>query len=44
MATAAARNRGAESPLERFFAIRERGSTVRTEVLGGVVKLLTIAH
>src|SRR5918998_6789896 len=30
--------------LERFFSIRERGSTVRTEVLGGVVTFLTMAY
>ena len=30
--------------LERLFAIRERGSTVRTEVLGGVVTFLTMAY
>src|ERR671916_2840908 len=30
--------------LERFFAISERGSTVRTEVLGGVVTFLTMAY
>ena len=30
--------------LERYFAIRERGSTVRTEVLGGVVTFLTMAY
>jgi AGZA family xanthine/uracil permease-like MFS transporter len=30
--------------IERFFAIRERGSNVRTEVLGGVVTFLTMAY
>ena len=30
--------------LERFFSIRERGSTVRTEVLGGIVTFLTMAY
>src|SRR5919112_27405 len=35
--TAASDTTRAESSLERFFAIRERGTTVRTEVLGGVV-------
>ena len=30
--------------LERLFAISERGSTVRTEVLGGVVTFLTMAY
>jgi adenine/guanine/hypoxanthine permease len=33
-----------QSALERFFAIRERGSTVRTEVLGGVVTFLTMCY
>src|SRR4051794_29323995 len=32
------------SALERRFAIRERGSTVRTELLGGVVTFLTMAY
>ncbi|MDA0138761.1 NCS2 family permease [Solirubrobacter deserti] len=32
------------SALERHFQIRERGSTVRTEVLGGVVTFLTMAY
>src|SRR3954468_9587430 len=41
MATAASTH---ESSLERFFAIRQRGSTVRTEVLGGVVTFLTMAY
>ena len=30
--------------LERYFSIGERGSTVRTEVLGGVVTFLTMAY
>jgi AGZA family xanthine/uracil permease-like MFS transporter len=30
--------------LERYFAISQRGSTVRTEVLGGVVTFLTMAY
>jgi AGZA family xanthine/uracil permease-like MFS transporter len=30
--------------IERFFAVRERGSTVRTEVLGGLVTFLTMAY
>src|SRR5690242_5142639 len=34
----------AGSPLERRFRIHERGSTVRTEVLGGVVTFLTMAY
>jgi AGZA family xanthine/uracil permease-like MFS transporter len=34
----------AGSALERHFRIRERGSTVRTEVLGGVVTFLTMAY
>src|SRR3954464_4469474 len=32
------------SALERRFAVRERGSTVRTELLGGVVTFLTMAY
>jgi AGZA family xanthine/uracil permease-like MFS transporter len=32
------------SALDRRFQIRERGSTVRTEVLGGVVTFLTMAY
>jgi adenine/guanine/hypoxanthine permease len=44
MATTAATHSGPESSLERFFAIRERGSTVRTEVLGGVVTFLTMCY
>jgi AGZA family xanthine/uracil permease-like MFS transporter len=32
------------SSLERFFDIHERGSTVRTEVLGGFVTFLTMAY
>jgi AGZA family xanthine/uracil permease-like MFS transporter len=32
------------SSIERHFAIHERGSTVRTEVLGGVVTFLTMAY
>ena len=32
------------SALERYFSIRERGSTVRTEVLGGIVTFLTMAY
>ena len=30
--------------LERLFAISERGSSVRTEVLGGVATFLTMAY
>ncbi len=30
--------------LERFFQVRERGSTVRTEVLGGITTFLTMAY
>src|SRR3954470_2310023 len=41
MATAASTH---EPSLERFFAIRQRGSTVRTELLGGVVTFLTMAY
>src|SRR5919199_831334 len=44
MATASATDTRAESSLERFFAIRERGSTVRTELLGGVVTFLTMCY
>src|SRR3954451_5804148 len=29
---------------ERLFALRERGTTVRTEVLGGFVTFLTMAY
>src|SRR3954454_4840822 len=32
------------SLLERQFQVRERGSTVRTEVLGGLVTFLTMAY
>src|SRR3954470_22142429 len=32
------------SAIERYFAIRQRGSTVRTEVLGGIVTFLTMAY
>src|ERR1700755_2068093 len=32
------------SALERHFEIRERGSTVRTELLGGFVTFLTMAY
>jgi AGZA family xanthine/uracil permease-like MFS transporter len=42
MATTRSGNEG--SALERYFSIRERGSTVRTEVLGGVVTFLTMAY
>src|SRR6201991_657035 len=42
MATMAPRSGG--SALDRVFPIRERGSTVRTEVLGGVVTFLTMAY
>src|SRR4051794_731541 len=46
MATTVPQNSPAqnESSLERFFAIRERGSTVRTELLGGFVTFLTMAY
>lgn len=30
--------------LERLFPVRERGSTVRTEVLGGLATFLTISY
>src|SRR5438309_2625997 len=30
--------------LERFFRLRERGTTVRTEVLGGVTTFITMAY
>jgi AGZA family xanthine/uracil permease-like MFS transporter len=42
MATTRSASEG--SALERFFNIHERGSTVRTEVLGGVVTFLTMAY
>jgi AGZA family xanthine/uracil permease-like MFS transporter len=32
------------STLDRYFTISERGSTVRTEVLGGVVTFVTMAY
>src|SRR4051794_728796 len=32
------------SALERFFSIRERGTTIRTELLGGFVTFLTMAY
>src|SRR3954452_15858791 len=46
MATTVPQNSPAASGsgLERFFSIRERGSTVRTEVLGGIVTFLTMAY
>src|SRR3954463_16217932 len=42
MATTAAAD--SRSSLERFFKIHERGTTIRTEVLGGVVTFLTMAY
>jgi AGZA family xanthine/uracil permease-like MFS transporter len=46
MATTAAQDSptGSGSGLERRFRIRERGSTVRTELLGGFVTFLTMAY
>src|SRR3954468_5951216 len=46
MATTVPQNSPAASGsgLERFFSIRERGSTVRTELLGGLVTFLTMAY
>src|SRR3954449_6948362 len=46
MATTVPQNSPAASgsALERFFSIRERGSTVRTELLGGFVTFLTMAY
>src|SRR3984885_4335999 len=35
---------GSGSALERFFHIRERQTTVRTELLGGVATFLTMAY
>jgi AGZA family xanthine/uracil permease-like MFS transporter len=35
---------GSGSALERFFHIRERRTTVRTELLGGLVTFLTMAY
>jgi adenine/guanine/hypoxanthine permease len=32
------------SPFDRLFALRERGTSVRTEVLGGVVTFLTMSY
>jgi adenine/guanine/hypoxanthine permease len=43
MATATAPDSD-QSALERFFGIRERGSTMRTELLGGFVTFLTMAY
>ncbi len=37
-------NSASGSALERHFQIRERGSTVRTELLGGFVTFLTMAY
>ncbi|HWU95712.1 MAG TPA: NCS2 family permease, partial [Sphingomonas sp.] len=34
----------AESRIERHFALRERGTTVRTEVLAGGTTFLTMAY
>jgi adenine/guanine/hypoxanthine permease len=34
----------ASSPINRFFKIEERGSTVRREVLGGVATFLTMSY
>src|SRR5262245_39074560 len=44
MATIEAEATGSGSALERHFEIRERGSTVRREVLGGFVTFLTMAY
>src|SRR4051794_40541520 len=46
MATTAAQNSpsASGSGLERRFQLRERGTTVRREVLGGVVTFLTMAY
>src|SRR3954447_6356123 len=46
MATTVPQNSPAASgsALERFFSIRERGTTVRTELLGGFVTFLTMAY
>ncbi len=33
-----------ESPLSRFFGLRERGTTARTEVLGGITTFATMAY
>src|SRR3954464_4673939 len=46
MATTVPQNSPAASGsgLERFFSIRERGTTVRTELLGGFVTFLTMAY
>src|SRR4051794_847714 len=44
MTTAQHTRTESSSGLERFFAIRDRGTTVRREVLGGVVTFLTMAY
>src|SRR3954468_13085938 len=46
MATTVPQNSPAASgsALERFFSIRERGTTIRTELLGGFVTFLTMAY
>src|SRR4051812_14961317 len=46
MATTVPQNSPAASgsALERFFSIRERGTTVRAELLGGLVTFLTMAY
>ena len=41
---ASAHPSGPASGLERRFALRERGTTVRTEVLGGVATFLTMSY
>jgi AGZA family xanthine/uracil permease-like MFS transporter len=35
---------GPETRLERYFAVRERGTSVRTELLGGVATFLTMCY
>ena len=42
--TATTAHTGPETALERFFTIRARGTTVRTEVLGGVATFLTMCY
>jgi AGZA family xanthine/uracil permease-like MFS transporter len=44
LARVTAATTSSESRLERLFAMRSRGTTVRTEVLGGVVTFLTMCY
>lgn len=35
---------GAAGVLERLFRIREKGSTVRTEILGGITTFVAVSY